>query len=87
MSLQAFIQQENRVTELFGRTSDLLPTDPENLTREQKQKLADRVACALSPENLTCDGELRGAKLQAKTRMLQKAKADLVAMGVTSKWW
>ena len=35
----------------------------------------------LSPEALTCDGELRGAKLLAKSRMLNQAKADLEAMG------
>ena len=31
----------------------------------------------LSPENLCCDGELRGAKLRAKSNMLNGAKADL----------
>ena len=34
------------------------------LTAAQKQILADRLLSALSPEALTCDGELRGAKLR-----------------------
>jgi len=36
------------------------------------------VECQLSPENLSCDGELRGRKLQQKAKMLNARKADLI---------
>lgn len=86
MSLKKFIAQENRINDLFGRSSDMLPGNPKDLTPEQKKALATRLLCALSPENLTCDGELRGAKLRSKAAMLNAAKADLEALGQKVEW-
>lgn len=34
--------------------------------------------CALSPENLSCDGELRGSRLQTKYRGLNKRIAECI---------
>ena len=34
----------------------------------------------LSPENLTCDGELFGVALNRKREMLESAMAELIAM-------
>jgi hypothetical protein len=90
MSLKAFIKQENQMHILWNRKADgkpLYPEDTDLLLERHKKELADRLASALSPENLCCDGELRGAKLHAKARLLNGAKADLVAMGVTHEWW
>ena len=80
MSLKKFVEQENKMLTLFSGAGEQ-PFDVKNLTPEDKKKLADRLLCALSPECLTCDGELRGAKLQTKARMLNQAKADLEALG------
>lgn len=84
MSLKAFIQQQNRILSLFSRngTPDLFPEDITALTGLQKQELAERLGGALSPENLTCDGELRGRQLQQKARFLNAAKKELEALGV-----
>lgn len=88
MSLVKFIQQENAMSRLFAKGSGVIyPEDTDLLLERHKKELADALACALSPENLCCDGELRGAKLHAKARLLNGAKADLVAMGVTHDWW
>lgn len=88
MSLKKFIQQENRISILFSKDKQpKYPEDTDLLLERHKKELADRLASALSPESLTCDGELRGAKLQAKARMLNAAKAELAAMGVTHEWW
>lgn len=90
MSLKQFIKQENFTAQFFSSKSGGQPVYPEDtdlLLDRHKKELADRLACALSPENLTCDGELRGAKLRAKAKMLHAAKADLQAMGVTHEWW
>ena len=85
MSLKKFVEQENRINAMFypGRHN---PLDVRNLTAGEKKDLAQRLLGALSPENLSCDGELRGAKLQAKARMLYQAKADLEAMGQRVEW-
>ncbi len=90
MSLKAFIKQENQMHMMFNRKANgqpLYPEDTDLLLDRHKQELADRLASALSPENLCCDGELRGAPLRAKAKLLNTAKADLVAMGVTHDWW
>jgi hypothetical protein len=85
MSLKKFIVQENIMARMFKGT--IYPEDTDLLLERHKTELADRLAGALSPENLCCDGELRGAKLRTKARLLHGAKADLVAMGVTHAWW
>jgi hypothetical protein len=41
------------------------------MTQEQKNKFSS-LACQLSPENLTCDGELRGAQVRARHKQLMK---------------
>ena len=78
MSLAAFISQRNRIRTMFGE----MLLDHNNLTAADKQSLALDLQSALSPESLTCDGELRGAKLTAKAAMLNKARTELEAMGV-----
>lgn len=46
------------------------------LTKELKKQFVS-LAGQLSPENLSCDGELRGRALQAKAKRLRKAWSDL----------
>jgi len=90
MSLKQFIQQENQMHILWNKKAGgqpLYPEDTDLLLDRHKKELADRLASALSPENLCCDGELRGAPLRRKAKLLNGAKAELVAMGVTHEWW
>ena len=83
MSLKKFIEQENMMIAMFPIAGEAkYPEDTSKLTGPQKTTLANRLSSSLSPECLTCDGELRGAKLKAKSAMLQKAKADLESLGV-----
>jgi hypothetical protein len=79
MSLLKFIKQENAMAAFFN--DELYPEKFADLTEEQKTRLGVRIDSALSPECLTCDGELRGAKLKSKSAMLQKAKAEFIALG------
>ena len=41
------------------------------ITTEQKRRFVE-LACSLSPENLSCDGELSRSQVQAKYRRLDK---------------
>jgi len=87
MSLKKFIAQENRYAAMWGDGPDsLFPDSIRLLTTEQKKKLAQRLLSALSPENLCCDGELRGAALRTKSAMLNKAKAELESLGQKVEW-
>lgn len=71
--LKQYVDQKNFWNELMKRP--LL--DPTKLTYQQVRDLQDSIECDLSPENLCCDGELRGAPLRAKERMLRGAQAEL----------
>lgn len=87
MSLKKYIASRNHLTALWGKPGEqLLPTNPKDLTADQKKSLARALLGALSPENLCCDGELRGAKLRAKASLLNKAKSELEVMGQSVEW-
>jgi hypothetical protein len=80
MSLNKYIAHQNAMSILFRDGSEY-PTDKSKLTAVHKKMLADRLSSDMSPEALTCDGELRGPALKAKRKMLEKAIADLAALG------
>ena len=72
--LEQYIAQKNFTRGLFKRREFNL----ENITPKDARELLDSLECDLSPENLCCDGELRGAPLRAKTKMLNEAKKALL---------
>lgn len=80
--LRQYVEQKNRVLGLFGQPL----MDADGLTRQQVEHLLDIIEGDLSPESLTCDGELRGAKLRSKQAMLLGARAELerIANGVAA---
>jgi hypothetical protein len=47
------------------------------LNAKDRQKIADSLDSDMSPENLTCDGEVRGTQLMAKTKFLQRCVSEL----------
>jgi hypothetical protein len=47
------------------------------MNAKDRQRIAESLDSDLSPENLTCDGEVRGAQLQAKYRFLTRAAEEL----------
>jgi hypothetical protein len=50
-----------------------------------RQRIADALDADLSPENLTCDGELPRAQVIARKKFLDKAVAQLVAFDPSIK--
>jgi hypothetical protein len=75
-NLTAFVAQQNFHATLFGDK----PLDVNRLTSADRTQLYAALDSALSPENLCCDGELRGRALQQKSRMLNGALRELQAM-------
>ena len=70
-ALQKYIDQKNRWNAIFkGKQYEVQ-------TAEGRQEVADSLDSDLSPENLTCDGELRGAKLVQKANKLKAAYSEL----------
>jgi hypothetical protein len=72
--LTAYIDQKN----VWNRYTNRSILDATNLTPRQMQDLYESLRCDLSPENLCCDGELRGVALKRKSAMLNGALRELL---------
>jgi hypothetical protein len=70
-TLENYVEQRNQIRAMFKQK-------PLSLSNSQdRQKIADEIDCALSPENLTCDGELSGSVVDQKYRMLIRCAEQL----------
>ena len=78
--LKNYVDSLNAITAIFDG-EDPVSIDVNNLDNATAQQLFNYLANELSPENLTCDGELPFAAVQKKAKMLNGAAAELVAMG------
>jgi hypothetical protein len=70
-ALEKFIEQKNHWNSFFKGTQYSLNT------KADRQALADMIDNALSPENLTCDGELSRSQVQARYKELMTAAKQL----------
>jgi hypothetical protein len=71
-NLTAYVAQKNAMALIFGEAKIEFP-----LTQWTATKLVSALYSDLSPENLCCDGELRGPMLAAKSKMLNGALKEL----------
>jgi hypothetical protein len=73
-SLESYVESKNRWQAIFkGRQYSLL-------SAVDRQAIANMIDADLSPENLTCDGELRGPAVQARYKMLTRAAQELASI-------
>ena len=70
-ALQNFVDQKNRWNSFFKGTQYNLNT------AKDRQALADMIDSALSPENLTCDGELSRTEVNRRYKELMTAAKQL----------
>ncbi len=70
-TLEQYVEQKNSWGKLFGSKPLSL------LSAADRQKIADSIDADLSPENLTCDGELPRSQVQARYKMLTRAAQEL----------
>jgi hypothetical protein len=74
--LTAYIDRRNGFAKLFNA-----PTyDPKALSLPDCETILRCIDNDLSPENLSCDGELRGSDLATKSVMLKGARKALVSI-------
>jgi hypothetical protein len=73
-TLESYVERQNSWTALFGQKPLSL------LNAEDRKRIAQRLDSDLSPENLTCDGELRGAALRDKQRYLLRCVNELTSI-------
>jgi hypothetical protein len=73
-NLEAYVERKNSWGKLFGNKPLSL------LNAKDRQSIANSLDADLSPENLTCDGEVRGRALQDKARFLNRCAAELASI-------
>lgn len=72
--LKEFVDRENKWASIFGNK----PLSLQSAT--DRKKIASSIDCALSPENLHCDGEISAAEANRKFRFLTKAAEQLMKL-------
>lgn len=77
-TLEHYVEQTNSWNKLFGNYRPL-----SLLNAEDRQTIAWELEMKLSPENLTCDGELRGRALQERAGYLHRCVAELQSIDPT----
>lgn len=70
-NIKAYVDSKNSWNKIFGAKQYDLNTAAD------RQAIADSIDADLSPENLTCDGELTRSQVQAKYTKLVKAAQEL----------
>lgn len=73
-NLEHFVEQENRMAGIFNSKTLSL------LNASDRQRIADMIDSSLSPENLTCDGELSRAQVNQKYRYLTRCAQELLSI-------
>ena len=70
-TLEQYVEQRNAIRRLFGERALSL------MNPRDRHTLAEDLDCALSPENLTCDGELSASQVRSKYQMLMRCAEEL----------
>ena len=73
-TLEQYVENKNRWRLIFTQKPLSL------LNAQDRQTIANSIDSELSPENLTCDGELRGAQVQQKFRYLTRCAEELLSI-------
>jgi hypothetical protein len=78
-NLKAYVDQKNRWDTIFGR--------PALVIGQHNQQIAENIDSDLSPENLTCDGELSRTAVQQRYKQLTAAARELQQLDPTVKFY
>jgi len=73
-ALESYVESKNRWQAIFkGRQYSLL-------SAVDRQAIANMIDADMSPENLTCDGELSPAMVREKMRRLTRCAEELLSI-------
>jgi hypothetical protein len=75
-TLEAYVEQQNKWAKLFNKNAQPLSL----LNAKDRQRIAEMIDCALSPENLSCDGELPRAEVNRRYRELTRCAQELLSI-------
>jgi hypothetical protein len=80
-ALAQFVKQRNQFNSVFGiKALDLT-------VAADRQRIAEIVDSALSPENLTCDGELSAAQVRSRYKELSTVARELKELDPSVKMY
>jgi hypothetical protein len=80
-NLEQYVERKNAFAKLFKSKQYSL------LSAVDRQAIANSLDADLSPENLTCDGELSGAAVRAKQQFLFRCANELVSIDPTVSFY
>lgn len=79
--LKQYVADKNQMNRIFkAKELDLS-------VAADRQKIADSLESDMSPENISCDGELSRARVQERYRHYTKAIAELKALDPSVKFY
>ena len=80
-ALNTYLDRKNSFSKLFGQKALSLQNAAD------RQRIADSIDADMSPENLTCDGELPRSQVQARYRALRAAAKELKKLDSSVKFY
>jgi hypothetical protein len=76
-NLEQYVERKNSWGAIFGSKPLSL------LNAKDRQSIANSIDAELSPENLTCDGELSGAQVRQRQNFLFRCAEELISIDPT----
>ena len=73
-TIEQYVEQKNKWRAIFNQPALSL------LNAKDRQAIADGIDSEMSPENLTCDGELPRSVVQMKVRNLSRCAEELLSI-------
>ena len=80
-ALNTYLDRKNSFAKMFGQKALSLQVAAD------RQRIADSIDSDLSPENLTCDGELSRSQVQTRYRTLTAAAKELKQLDPSVKFY
>ena len=80
-TIEQYVEQKNKWRALFNQKPLSL------LNAKDRQAIANSIDSELSPENLTCDGELSGAQVRQRQSFLFRCANELVSIDPTVSFY
>ena len=80
-ALNTYLDRKNAFAKMFGQRALSLQESAD------RQRIADSIDADMSPENLTCDGELSRSQVQTRYRALMAAAKELKKLDSSVKFY
>jgi hypothetical protein len=80
-NIEFYVERKNAFAKLFGNKELSL------LDGKDRQRIAEMIDCDLSPENLTCDGEIPSSEVSRRYNFLNRCARELQSIDPSVKFY